>query len=256
MRIAAVGAEFGFNPIKTVNGVRQLPHFLKQYRKHAREFGVEDDVIIRPALLDAMASNGSTNGHYFHQDLHVARRVFEDDPATHFDVGSRIDGFIAHVASFRRVHVLDVRPSAIDIPNVTFHTSDICNDLPVELRESADSVSCLHALEHFGLGRYGDPIDSSAYLRGFENLSAILTPGGRMYLSVPISERPRIEFNAHRIFALPKLLDLFTPNFNVVAVSYIGDDGRFHTDIDAESDEACASFGTNYGCAIVEAIKK
>jgi hypothetical protein len=29
-----------------------------------------------------------------------------------------------------------------------------------------DSLSCLHALEHFGLGRYGDPIDPRGHEKG------------------------------------------------------------------------------------------
>jgi hypothetical protein len=62
----------------------------------------------------------------------------------------------------------------------------------------ADSVSCLHALEHFGLGRYGDALDSQGHARGFGNLARMTAPGGRLYLSVPIG-RPRVLFNANRI---------------------------------------------------------
>lgn len=63
-----------------------------------------------------------------------------------------------------------------------------------------DSLSCLHALEHFGLGRYGDPINHQGFRDGIENMSRLLRPGGNFYLSVPIGQE-RVEFNAHRVFA-------------------------------------------------------
>jgi hypothetical protein len=62
-----------------------------------------------------------------------------------------------------------------------------------------DSLSCLHAIEHFGLGRYGDPIDPRGYERGIANMARLVVPGGRLYLSAPIG-RERVEFNANRVF--------------------------------------------------------
>jgi len=52
-------------------------------------------------LTDRFDPGGDASGHYFHQDLIVARRIFERDPRKHVDVGSRIDGFVAHLAVFR-----------------------------------------------------------------------------------------------------------------------------------------------------------
>ena len=45
-----------------------------------------------------------------------------------------------------------------------------------------DSISCLHALEHFGLGRYGDMIDPQGYEKGLFNISSYLTLGGKFSL--------------------------------------------------------------------------
>ncbi|MBV5330073.1 MAG: DUF268 domain-containing protein, partial [Chlorobium sp.] len=53
-----------------------------------------------------------------------------------------------------------------------------------KLRSYCDSLSCLHALEHFGLGRYGDPIDPHGYADGLRNMVKILRQGGLFYLSV------------------------------------------------------------------------
>jgi hypothetical protein len=114
------------------------------------------------------------------------------------DVGSRIDGFVAHVALFRPIEVMDIRPARSFDPNVRFVQVDVSD--PEKVPENyTDSLSCLHALEHFGLGRYGDPLLADGWKRGIQSFSRLLQPQGRLYLSVPIG-RQRIEFNAHRIF--------------------------------------------------------
>ena len=38
--------------------------------------------------------------------------IYAARPEKHVDVGSRVDGFVAHVASFREIEVFDVRPIA------------------------------------------------------------------------------------------------------------------------------------------------
>jgi len=59
-----------------------------------------------PRLFDRFGDSGSIKGHYFQQDLLVARRIYVNNPITHVDVGSRVDGFVAHVASFRKLMYL------------------------------------------------------------------------------------------------------------------------------------------------------
>ena len=64
------------------------------------------------------------------------------------------------------------------IPNIIFRQVDFMReDQP--LTDYCDSVSCLHALEHFGLGRYGDPVDPDGHLKGFRNLRRIVQGGAR-----------------------------------------------------------------------------
>jgi Caenorhabditis protein of unknown function, DUF268 len=181
-----------------------------------------------PCLSDWSDEAGATRSPYFLQDLLVARRVCAASPEHHIDVGSRIDGFVAHLAVFRAVTVLDVRPLHSTIPNVTFIQCDLMAPLSAELVAAADSVSSLHALEHFGLGRYGDPIDPNGHLKGFRALTAMLRPGGRLYVSFPIGSAA-VEFNAHRVFdpleplgwptAVPLMLERF---------DYIDADGVLH----------------------------
>jgi hypothetical protein len=117
----------------------------------------------------------------------------------HIDVGSRIDGFVAHLACARPVDVYDIRPLDVVIPNVRFRQWDLTASDSTASEEPADCVSCLHTLEHVGLGRYGDKLDSDGWRVGLARLASLVRPGGQLWLSVPVGQR-RVEFNAHRVF--------------------------------------------------------
>jgi len=210
---------------------------------------------IYPVLNDRFSGSGSARGHYFHQDLLVARRIFLNNPVTHVDVGSRIDGFVAHVASFRPIEVLDIRPPVSNtIPNVIFKQADLTAPLDEKLENYCDSLSCLHALEHFGLGRYGDPVSYDGYLLGLNNLTKLLKTGGTLYLSVPIGPQ-RIEFNAHRVFSVSFLLECFSGKYQIEQFSFVDDQGTLHENTPITDLEAKNNFHCVYGCGIFEMTK-
>ena len=125
-------------------------------------------------------------------------------------------------------------------------------NIPVDY---CDSISCLHALEHFGLGRYGDQIDPDGHLKGFRNITKILKPGGIFYFSVPMGVQ-RIEFNAHRIFGMPYLMNLVTKDYEVASFVYIDDQAVLHKDAVLDENNIATSFGCDLGCAIFELIKR
>ena len=197
--------------------------------------------------------SGTAKGHYFHQDLLVARRIFESNPEKHLDIGSRIDGFVAHVASFRSIEVLDIRPMGSEIQNIHFRQADLMA-LPIELYGYCDSLSCLHALEHFGLGRYGDPINFEGHVKGLDNMYGILRKNGVLYLSCPIGPQ-RIEFNAHRVFSLGYLLSLMEGKFSLRMFSYVDDKGDLHENIAPTEEGLSNNFGCHYGCGIFELVR-
>jgi hypothetical protein len=202
--------------------------FLKDFRKFTRLGGNIQKV--EPILFEKTATAGAASGHYFHQDLLVAKQIHEHAPQTHLDIGSRIDGFVAHVAAFRPIEVLDIRPlESVGHPNIQFRTADLMQ-LDPKLIESSDSISCLHAIEHFGLGRYGDEIDPKGHIRGFQNLVAMLKPGGRLYISFPIATHSSVVFNKHRIFSPYDIFSWPTPGctlrllrFDYVCLLYTSD---------------------------------
>jgi len=167
--------------------------------------------------LDDIHECAASLGEYFWQDLWVAKKIFELNPQRHIDVGSRIDGFVAHVACCRSIDVFDLRPLNSQIPGVNFHQINILS-LPDKWLGVADCVTCLHTIEHFGLGRYGDKVDPEAWKDGFKNLSALLTAGGRLILSTPIGHE-RVKFNAHRIFD-PKRIVEFSNTIGLLLESY------------------------------------
>lgn len=151
---------------------------------------------LQPCLHDWWEQAGAIDNEYFWQDLFVARLIHQRKPERHIDIGSRLDGFVAHLASFMEVEVLDVRELDLEIPGVTFRQADMMDSIGLP-EACAASVSCLHAIEHFGLGRYGDPVNGNGFELGLANLAKILSPSGHLYLSCPIGENV-VHFNAHR----------------------------------------------------------
>ncbi|MBO0934959.1 DUF268 domain-containing protein [Fibrella sp. HMF5335] len=247
----------GVDPLRFLQNMRGLGWFWRDYRAFTKLAGPDPLFPIQsfyPMLHDKQESSGSAKGHYFHQDLLVAQRVFANAPATHVDVGSRIDGFIAHVAAFRLVEVFDIRPLTNQIHNVTFTQANLMQ-VDDQLVNYTDSLSCLHTIEHFGLGRYGDPIDPQGYLKGLQNLGRVLRSGGIFYFSTPIGPQ-RIEFNAHRVFSVGYLLDLFRTDYDVLHFSYVDDKGDLHRHVPLTHASIDAQFGCRYGCGIFELRKR
>lgn len=193
-----LSSQLGIDPLRLLRYLRGIPRYLRDWRRFRR--GYAGALTLMPCLHDRYEECGATKSEYFWQDLLVARWIFEAKPEKHVDVGSRVDGFVAHVASFREIEVFDVRPISTQVPGMVFKQADLMQ--PVEMVSAGgycDSLSCLHAIEHFGLGRYGDPVDPLGYQRGMANMAQLLKPSGQFYLSTPIGQE-RVEFNAHRVF--------------------------------------------------------
>jgi hypothetical protein len=194
--------QLGIDPRRFLRSLRGVAPYLVDLRDFRR--GYRGALNLMPCLHDRFEEGGSASTEYFWQDLVVARWICQANPRKHVDIGSRVDGFVAHVASFRELEVLDVRPISAQIPGVQFRQADLMSAESIASLAPGgigycDSLSCLHVLEHFGLGRYGDPIDPNGFRRGLENLARLLHPGGVLYLSTPVG-RERVEFNANRVF--------------------------------------------------------
>ena len=151
---------------------------------------------------------------------------------------------MAHVASFRAIEVLDVRPLPdTGHPNIIFVQADLMSQHQVF--PTADSVSCLHAIEHFGLGRYNDPIDPEGYIKGFSNILRMVEANGVLYISFPIGQSNEVHFNAHRVF---HPLDIFKwPGCDTLKLErfdLVDDEGRLHKNVNINSADV------KFGCGI------
>ncbi|MFM2292439.1 MAG: hypothetical protein RIS29_2252 [Bacteroidota bacterium] len=238
------------------NSFKGIKDYLSDYNELIRQRNNDDTFFLGPkfpVFVDRFLNSGTMSGHYFHQDILVAQKIFRNNPVRHIDIGSRTDGFVAHVAVFREIEILDIRPQESKTPNVIFKQADLMK-LPEDMIECCDSLSSLHAIEHFGLGRYGDPVDYYGYLKAIENLYSILKLGGRLYFSVPIGTQ-RIEFNAHRVFDIKYLLGLFDGKYTIQSFSYVDDLGDLHANVEMQNDDIESNFQCHFGCGIFELIK-
>lgn len=219
--------------------------FLKEYFFFKRAGGRIDKFF--PIYSDYKEQAGSAIGHYFHQDILIANYIFKNNPTNHIDIGSRIDGFVAHVASFRSIEIIDVRElQDTGHENIRFKRMDLMKNDLIE-SNICDSLSCLHAIEHFGLGRYGDPINPQGHLTGFSNLLKMLKPGGTLYISFPIGTADQVHFNAHRIFKPDSILSWQQEtHLELLNFSYVDDAGKLHKEVGIDS----VPVNTQYGCGI------
>ncbi|MCP5404910.1 MAG: DUF268 domain-containing protein [Pseudomonadaceae bacterium] len=224
----------GINPLTMARSLRYLPTFVSdiaRYRRSPAEAGFPLRLgNLFPVLVDLHDSAGSAASQSFIQDLWMARRLIPHLATTkghnHLDIGSRIDGFVGSLlASGIQVTQVDIRPLPNPPQGLTFLQDDATR--LASLKDgSVPSLSSLHAAEHFGLGRYGDPIDPSACFTFMHNLARVLKKGGRLYFCTPIGHE-RLEFNAHRIFNPARLLSLFAgAGLKVVETAVITSQGQ------------------------------
>ncbi len=241
----------GININFGISNIKGLYWFISDYRKFNAQNKLNLEFPITklfPIIHDKFDSSGILSGHYFHQDLHIAQEIFHQNPVKHVDIGSRTDGFVAHVASFREIEVFDIRPLESTVTNVKFIQSDFTNIDP-NLENYTDSISCLHAIEHFGLGRYNDTLDKDGHLKGLNAIYKTLKKEGIFYFSTPIGNQ-RIEFNAHRVFGIKYLLDLFENKYKILSFSYVDDKGDLYKNVELTNTMISQNLDCNYGCGI------
>lgn len=157
-----------------------------------------------PCLHDATAAT-HFDRHYVYHPAWAARIVAARQPAFHVDISSTLH-FASMLSAFLDVRFYDYRPARLELSGLSSGTADLLA-LPFEAQSLA-SLSCMHVVEHIGLGRYGEPIDPDGDIKAARELQRMLAPGGTLLFVVPVG-RQRIMFNAHRIYQVRSVLAMF-----------------------------------------------
>jgi SAM-dependent methyltransferase len=226
--------------------MRALPRYLAEwgaYRQAAHQESV-NVLDLYPCLTDRVITT-PFDPHYFFQAAWLARRLHEMLPAWHLDIGSSAMMINVLSASVKMVFV-DYRPLRVRLSNLSSVAGDVIR-LPFR-DASIASLSCLHVIEHIGLGRYGDPLDPTGSRRAAQDLARVVKPGGRLFLSTPVGVE-RVCFNAHRVHAPQSIPSLF-PGLRLQSFSLVDDDGRFFEGADLQRADRL-----DYGCGMFEFVK-
>jgi SAM-dependent methyltransferase len=194
---------------------------------------------LQPCLGDWTVST-PFDPHYFYQGAWAARKLKQRAPENHVDIASSVL-MVSVLSGFINTVFVDYRPLKANLSGLTSIPGDILS-LPFA-EGSVSSLSCLHVIEHIGLGRYGDPLDPLGSLKGALELQRILRQEGNLYISLPIG-RERICFNAHRVHSPTSVLRLFS-SLQLIDFSFVDDAGVFY-----ENSQLDQANHLEYGCGL------
>ncbi len=207
-------------------GLTLLPSFFADYRNFktaAHGKAIRFPLRKRDFFLCLFDKTSDTpfDPHYTYHPAWAARVVAKAMPAKHIDIASTLK-FCTIVSAFIPVEFYDYRPANLRLSNLESKFGDL-HALPFP-DNSVESLSCMHTIEHVGLGRYGDPIDYEGDIKAAAELSRVLQPGGTFVFVTPVG-RSRIEFNAHRIYSYEQVLALF-PALKLTEFSLVPDNWK------------------------------
>lgn len=172
-------------------------------------------------LGDATEQTGFDR-HYVYHTAWACRVLAQSRPALHVDIASSLY-FVAQASAFVPVHFYDYRPAPLELDGLSCGRADLTR---LHFADgSIASLSCMHVVEHVGLGRYGDALDYDGDLKAMAELRRVLAVGGQLLLVLPVGGESRIQFNAHRIYTYRQVLDCF-PGFELVEFALVPDDGN------------------------------
>lgn len=229
---------------KPLIGLLYIPRYLLSYLEFMSKQPIKF-LDTYPCLCD-WTENTPFDPHYFYQSAWLARSLASHPPVKHVDISSDVR-MIGIVSAFIPIEFLDYRPLNVDLPGLKCSGGSILN-LPFP-DESVVSMSCLHVVEHIGLGRYGDPIDPNGSLNALVELERVMAPDAILYLSVPIGIE-RVCFNAHRVFS-PDTIVSRLPKMDLLSFSVVDDAGCFWPEYSIDKSKTL-----DYGCGLFVMQKK
>ena len=196
----------------------------------------------RHPCLNEKTESTSFDAHYIYHTAWAARVLKETNPEIHVDISSALY-FNVIVSAFINIKFYDYRPANIKLDNLQCDKAGLLS-LPFA-DNSVASLSCMHTVEHVGLGRYGDALDYDGDIKAMKELSRVLATDGDLLFVVPVCGTPRIQFNAHRIYSYQQIIDNFS-NLKLMKYSLIPDNGIEVGIIENATEEL--SNQQKYGC--------
>lgn len=195
--------------VKKIKKIALIPLIAKDYIAFKKASGKDGRFAVDladayPCPFDKTHMTGFDR-HYVYHTAWAARKVAKIKPEVHTDISSSLY-FSSIVSAFVPVKFYDYRPADLQLSGLSSEKGDLLH-LPFA-NNSIASLSCMHTVEHVGLGRYGDPIDPEGDLKAIGELKRVLAPGGSLLFVVPIG-KPKIQFNAHRIYAYDMIKEYF-----------------------------------------------
>lgn len=185
------------------------------------------------------------DSHYIYHPAWAARILAQTRPILHIDISSSLH-FCTMVSAFIPVDFYDYRPANVELNGLETKYADL-TCLPFGAN-SVESLSCMHVVEHIGLGRYGDTLDVDGDLKAITELKRVVKRNGTLLFVAPVG-KPKIQFNAHRIYSYDQITTYFS-DFRVEQFALITDHGKFS--IGANPKEANIQ---EYGCGCWWLIK-
>lgn len=180
--------------------------------------------------------------HYIFHPAWAARKLAEIKPDYHVDISSSLS-FSTIVSAFVSVKYYDYRPAYIPLSNFESESADLVA-LPFA-SSSVNSLSCMHVVEHVGLGRYGGSLDPDGDLKAIAELKRVLAFNGNLLFVVPVGGIPRILFNAHRIYSYAQIAEYFS-DLELLEFALVTDDPMTGTLFSNASEELADA--QKYGC--------
>jgi len=224
--------------------------FARDLGKYRRAGGTAHWLDFYPCLYDR-SSTTTTDRQYFYQGIWLLKKIRESGALWHVDVASdvRLVGLLSVMC---KVAFVDIRPMGFAVSNLEILAGTI-TALPFA-DESTESFSSMHVIEHIGLGRYGDPIDPRGPQKAGREISRIVQPKGKVYISVPVG-RPRVGFNGLWVFHVDEVVRMFE-GLDLVELSLVDAVGDFHeavnpTDVNILEEGS----GGDFGLGLFEFIK-
>lgn len=213
--------------------------FSELEKKSTKRFELSENDLL-PCYWDASVNTGFDRHYVFHTAW-AARTVQKIAPKFHVDISSSLF-FNSIVSAFVPIKFYDYRPANISIPGFESLKGDLMN-LPFE-DKSIKSLSCLHTIEHIGLGRYGDPLDYDGDLKAIKELIRVLAENGDLLIVVPIG-KSKIQYNAHRIYSYAQIMDYFK-ELKLIEFSLLRDNENDASWITNATEDIANT--QNYGC--------